>query len=392
MTAKTRKRRLLVIGGTGVFGRRLASHLVLHCADAIDELVVTSRNAESAVALADELFLADGPNVRGIGLDVHTSLGEVLTKERPWAVVDCSSPFQNANHDVPRAVMEHGAHVIDLADARDYLLNYETALSRAAKANAVVGIAGASSTPALSGAVVRDLVSDWKRVDAIELSIVPGGRSEVGQSVLEAVLSYVGEPVPVWRGGRLDHVVGWSEPRAIDVHGLGRRRVATVETVDAERLGNRYRVSDDVTFSAGLESFAEQHGLELLAKLRAWKLIPDPTGLARILHSVRRLTRWATEDRGGMTIEVRGTNAEGRECRATWTLLATDGCGPQVPVLATAAAIRRLACDAIVPGAYVADDVLSLNDILAEAEPYPITTYNERRFREDMLPSELAYA
>ena len=371
-------RKLIIIGGTGVFGRRLARHVITHGANVVDEVIVTSRNERKAKALAKDLALdSNGRGVRGIGMDVRTSLQSVLTSERPWAIVDCSGPFQSANHNVPRLAIESRAHVLDLADARDYLLGYHDALNHLAKANGVVGLAGASSTPALSGAVVRELVRGWTRIDTINLAIVPGGRSEVGQSVLQAVLSYAGQPVPIWRGGQLQRTNGWTDARMIGVRGLGKRRVATAETVDAERLGARYNVANDVTFSAGLESVAEQRGLELLARLRASGLLPNLTAFARPLHAMRRLTRLTTGDSGGMVVQAFGLNQAGEDCRATWTLLAKDGSGLHVPVLAAAAALRRLAQGNVQFGARLADEALTLDDILAEASPYPITTHSE---------------
>ena len=50
--------------------------------------------------------------------------------------------------------------------------------------------------------------------------------------------------------------------------GLGRRRVAPVETYDAQLLGSQYAVASRVEFEAGLESAIEQRGLECLAALR----------------------------------------------------------------------------------------------------------------------------
>ena len=377
---RDRSRKVLLIGGTGVFGRRLAEHIVTYCADIVAELVVTSRLSESASSVADQLaFVSKGPAVHGIALDTRTTLANVLATERPSVVVDCSGPFQSSSYDVPKTAMEHRAHALDLADARSYLLNYGSALDGIEKQNGVVGVAGASSTPALSGAVVRELVLNWSHVRAIDLAIVPGGRSEVGRSVLEAVLSYAGRSVPVWRHGSLQHIAGWTEARTITVRGLGARRVATVETADAERLGARYDVSGDVTFSAGLESSAEQRGLEIIAFLRARKLLPDVTPLAGLLHYARKLTRWTTGDSGGMVVTARGIDNRGQSCVATWTLLAHEGSGPQVPILAAAATLRRLAKGCAEAGANLADDILTLQDILAEAQFYPITTHVERK-------------
>ena len=371
-------RRILILGGAGVFGSRLARHLAGHPEDLGGaELIVTSRDAGRAERLAGVLRGLGGPPARGLAVDTREGWPGVLTSLAPWAVVDCSGPFQGAGHAVAEATLRAGAHAIDLADARDYLAGYP-ALDAIARRVGVTGLAGASSTPALSGAVARRLTRGWSRVEAVEIAIVPGGRSEVGRAVLDAVLSYAGRPVPVWREGRLASTTGWTGARTITVPGLGRRRVAPVETFDAERLGPALGASR-VAFRAGLESTPEQRGLELLAWLRRRGLGPDPRRLAGILHAARRLTRLTTGDTGGMVVTATGFRAvapSGAQapCRATWTLLARRDHGPQVPTLAAAAALRALARGELAPGARLADEDLSLARIEAEMSPYAIET------------------
>ena len=358
-------KRVLVIGATGMFGQRLARHIAAHGPDV--ELIVTSRSRARAERLAREI------GATGVALDTRRNLPKVLWDLHPFAAVDCSGPFQGMDHATARAVVARGTHAIDLADARDYLLGYRDALDRPARENGVAALAGASSTPALSGAVARRLVEGWTRVDTLDFAIVPGGRSEVGPAVLEAVTSYAGRPVPTWRDGALTTTTGWRGGRSIDVEGLGRRRVADVETVDAERLGPLFAVRDRVTFAAGLEAGVEQRGLEALAALRARGRVGDVRPLLPLLRAGRRLTRLFTGDCGGMVVRAQGV-AHGRSVARSWTLVARDDDGPQVPTLAAAAALRALVEGRVAPGARLADEALTLDAIMAEARPYRIET------------------
>ena len=372
-------RRILILGGTGVFGSRLARHLARH-PDGLAgaELIVTSRDGARAARLAAELHGRDGARVVGMAVDTREGWPAALEAAMPWAVVDCSGPFQDAGHTVAEAALRSSAHVIDLADARDYLAGHAAALDGAARAAGRVALAGASSTPALSGAVARRLTDGWSRVETIDVAIVPGGRSEVGPAVLAAVLGYAGRPVPVWRDGRLVFTPGWIGAGRVELPGLGARRVAPVETMDAERLGPSLRVTDRVSFRAGLESMPEQLGLEVLARLRRRGLVGDPRRLAGPLRALRRITRLTTGDEGGMIVAATGRRAgpDGRESPwgATWTLLARRGDGPQVPTLAAAAALRALARGELAPGARLADEVLALDAIEAEMTPHAIET------------------
>lgn len=369
-------KRVVLIGATGVFGRRLARHLAR--VDGID-LVLTSRSSGKAEALAQELAAEAKVPVSGAGLDRDRDLVGTLATLRPWLVIDASGPFQQQGYEVPTAALLLGAHVVDLADARGYLAGYGPQLDELAKQRGLVALAGASSTPALSAAAARELSEGWERLDSIDIAITPGGRSEVGPSVIAAILGYAGKPVPIWREGELQATPGWGAGEIIEMPGLGPRRVAPVETVDAETLGSGLAVQSRVSFSAGLEATIEQWGLALLARLRRRGWVRDLAPLVPYLVKARRITRLWTSDRGGMRVAISGIDGKGRPRRAYWSLLAQNDDGPQVPTLAAAAAVRGLLADAFAPGARSAAEALDLAAIEAEMAPYAISTSQDER-------------
>ncbi len=369
-------KRVVLIGATGVFGRRLARHLSRM--DGID-LVLTSRSGDKAQALAQELAAEAKVPVSAAGLDRDRELVATLAALKPWLVIDASGPFQQQGYEVPTAALLLGAHVVDLADARGYLSGYGQQLDELAKQRGLVALAGASSTPALSAAAARELSEGWERLDSIDIAITPGGRSEVGPSVIAAILSYAGKPVPVWREGELQATSGWGRGEVIDMPGLGPRRVAPVETVDAETLGFDLAVRSRVAFSAGLEAGVEQWGLALLAFIRRRGWVGDLAPLVPYLVKARGITRLWTSDRGGMRVAISGIDSKGRPRRAYWSLLAENDDGPQVPTLAAAAAVRALLTDGIAPGARSAAKALDLAMIEAEMTPYAISTNQDER-------------
>ncbi len=363
--------RVLLIGGTGVFGRRLARHLAIF--EGLD-LILASRNAGKAQAFAQTLRPAPSTHLSGIGLDHRDRLGDRLSEIAPWLVIDASGPFQGASYAVPRAAIEAGAHVVDLADARDYILGYSAALDDLARSRGLVALAGASSTPALSAAAVAQLTQGWQRIDRIEIAITPGGRSEVGEAVIAAILTYAGRPIPVWREGELQETTGWLDSRKVAMPRLRTQRVAAVETVDAQALGPALKVASRVTFHAGLESWIEQWGLMALARLRRAGHIGGLDGLVPALVAARKLTRITTSDRGGMLVSATGLDGAGKLRQARWSLLAEKGDGPQVPTLAAAAAVRAIRDGSLVPGARSAGGALRLSRIEAEMRPYALST------------------
>ena len=363
-------RHILIIGGTGVFGKRLVSHLAGF--DGI-KLFVSSRSAAKAQEFVDTLAGTHAP-LQAVALDCIENLEAQLDEIQPFIVVDCSGPFQGANYDTARTVLGSGAHLIDLADARDYLADFATTLEGIANLNQVAALTGASSTPTLSTCVATHLTNGWQRVDTVDICITPGGKSEVGRSVVEAIMSYAGRDIPVWSLGRLSHITGWSNPRKVNLPGLGRRRVAVVETFDAEYLGLHLNVQSRVSFSAGLESKIEQWGMEGIAVLRKYGIIKSPQKLVPLLLKARQFTRIFTSDAGGMLVDICGIDAEGVPTQARWSLLAKQDHGPFIPILPAAAAVEKLLGTGVAVGAGMAHSSLVLADILKQMEPYDIVT------------------
>lgn len=363
---------ILIIGATGVFGRRLSAQLAQTGGYA---LVLASRSRERAQRLVD-LLAAQAETKAALGaiaLDVAAAVGPAIAEARPRIVVDCSGPFQAMDYRVPLAAAAAGAHFVDLADARHYVLGFERALDAIFRSKGLVALAGASSSPALAAAAVRELTRDWSRIDHIDIAIAPGGRSEVGEAAVAAALSYCGRPVPIVAGGELGHAVGWGASRHVSMNGLGHRIVSAVETSDAELLRGLYPRATSIRLWAGLESTIEQRGMMSLARLHRAGLLRRPERLASLLTWARRLTRPATGDVGGMSVRVVGIDAQRRWSAAEWRLTARDNDGPQVPPSPAAAAARAILAGRIAPCARPAT-ALALADIEAEFAGFAIRT------------------
>jgi len=364
-------RRVLVIGGTGNFGRRLCRNLARVPGL---EILLASRRLERAADVVARISAGAVSMLTPVAFD-RDAIGQVAALG-PWAVIDASGPFQGANYDLPRGALEQGAHFIDLADARDYLMGF-SALDDLARAKGLVALTGASSTPALSSAVVAALCKGWQRVDAVDIAITPDGSGDVGEAVVAAILSYAGRPVTQFRFGRLNTVLGGRDRRSFDIPGLGRRRVAAVETIDAELLQRKFNVRSRVAFYAGLESPIERGGLAALAQLRAWNVLRSLEPFGPLLASVLNITRLTCGDKGGMSVEVTGLDEQGGWCRARWSMLAQGGQGLNAPGLPAVAAVRLLLAGELKPGARIADEI-PLAAIEREFAGLPITRQRER--------------
>ena len=115
-------------------------------------------------------------------------------------VIDAAGPFQGADLRFARAVIEAGANYVDLADARDFVAAFPS-LDALAREHNVAAITGASSTPALTHAVLDQLRAGWSRLDIVHAGIAPANQMDRGPAVMKAILTWVGAPVRVFEDG-----------------------------------------------------------------------------------------------------------------------------------------------------------------------------------------------
>ncbi len=315
----------------------------------------------------------------------RVSAGDIAALDA-FCVIDAAGPFQGSPYTLVNAAIEAGVHYIDLADARDFVAGFG-ALDDAAKARGVLAVTGASSTPALSQAVLDELTRDWKRVDAVEIAILPGGQAVMGLSVVRAILSYAGRPVNVWRFGRWDGAPGWGLMKRLAVAGLGKRFASLVETPDLDIVRMRFPTVRHAIFRAGVEPSFAHLGLWLLTlPVRAGAIRSLETA-AELLHAVSAWFRRFGSDRGAMVVEAAGVDQAGERVGAVWTLIAESGDGPNIPALPALALVRALGQGTIAArGAMACAGLLPLAAIAAEFNRFEIRTDVKRRtFKQPAL-------
>ena len=330
--------RILVVGGAGAFGQRLVEGLLMTTHASV---VVAGRFPDRHEGLIRALKERYGPDrVEAAALDRDRAFDR-LRDLKPFCVVDAAGPFQNAEPHLARAAIAAGCHCVDLADARDFVARFGS-LDGAAREAGVLAATGASSTPALSGAAVAALTEGWQRVERIDIAISPGNRAPRGLSVIEAILSYAGQPIRVLLDGRWTTQPGWGTPVRRNMPGLGPRWLSLCETPDLNLLPVRYPAARTVRFRAGLELPILHLGLWLLTFPIRLRLIPSLRPFAVVLRKAAGWFERFGTDRGGMSVEVLGADREGRATRAVWSLVAEAGDGPNIPVLPALALIRVL--------------------------------------------------
>jgi NAD(P)-dependent dehydrogenase (short-subunit alcohol dehydrogenase family) len=345
---------ILVIGGYGGFGGRLSRRL----SRSGYQVLVGGRSLRKAKAFCDGLL-----HCRPIRLDRHGDVSAVLLAERPDIIVDAAGPFQGSDYRVIEACIGARIAYIDIADARDFVTGIGRFDDRAKMTNIPI-ISGASSVPALSHAVVAELAAGLDQVSAIEIAISASSRASAGPSVSKAILGGVGQELQHWGGRRWQVNYGWQSIRSqrfdlLPGKSLGRRKVALSDVPDLWLLPQRYPGISLVSFRAGTESDLANLTVWLASWPVRWGWLGSLASLAGLLLPAQRLTALWGSDRSGMTVSLFGTSGA-RRLERRWTLIAEEGDGPEIPIMAAALLVDRIARGRVSAGARDAGEELSL--------------------------------
>lgn len=350
-------RRILVLGGYGTFGGRIARR----AAAAGFEVLVAGRSRAKA-----EAFCAGRERLVPLALD-RGGLSEALTRHRPFTLIDAAGPFQGLGYETVRAAIAAGCHYLDIADGSAFVAGI-AALDGEARAAGVCAIAGASSLPALSGAAAARLAEGMERVSSVEIVLSASSRGTAGRSVTAAILSYLGRPVRLRGGGRWTHAFGWQGLRRADfaaagVRPLRRRLVAFADVPDLILLPERLPGRPAVRFFAGTDAPWHNLGLWLLSWPVRWRWLRRPEPLSGPLSALQRWTGGPGSLRSAFEVRLYGL-AGGRRIERRWTLIAERGDGPEIPALAVPLLLDKLAKGSVPAGARDAGGLLALEDFV----------------------------
>lgn len=344
--------KIVIIGGTGVFGQRLAE---LAERDGCEVVVAVRRPKD----------------IKHLKLDREGDLSPLLTVGATL-VVDAAGPFQSYGTDPYRLVrfcLENGLDYFDLSDDAAFCQGISQ-FDQQARALKRVILTGVSTVPALSGAVVTELTAGLCDLRLFDIAILPGNRAPRGRSVVAAILAQVGQPLRIWRAGAWQDVRAWSSPQKYRLGTNDWRIGRLVGAPDLQLFPAIWPVRS-VLFRAGLEL----NGLNLLLTFYGWlhrhRIIGPSEGIIRLSQWFAQLWQNKGTDYGGMIVTVTGRQAHGALFTRRWQLRALSGDGPYVPTIPGRALIRRW--QRISPGARVAYKDLKLSEIEAALSDLALT-------------------
>jgi Saccharopine dehydrogenase NADP binding domain len=357
--------RIIVLGGAGNFGARIVR--ALH-ADPNVELWIAGRTSVTVPGIEE---------VPGVALDIAAGdFPQRLRALAPGLVIHCAGPFQGQDYAVAEAALAAGAHYLDLADGRQFIVEFAARIHEQAIGAGRMAICGASTLPALSAAVVEDLGAGLS-LESIEIIIAPGQRAPRGKATLQAVFSYLGRPFPVWRNGRWQRAWGWMDLRRVHLD-VGDRLAAACNVPDLELFPLRYPGVQTVRFYAALEFGVQHLALWSLAALRRIAL-PFPVDRWAVgLNALAGLFDARAGEQGGMRVSIVGVRSGGGRVRRTWQLRAPALDGPEIPCMAAIVLAQRLARgEAFKAGAFPCMGLVRLAQFAPEFARWRITTRTE---------------
>jgi NAD(P)-dependent dehydrogenase (short-subunit alcohol dehydrogenase family) len=330
-------KRVLVIGGYGNFGSYIARSLA---PDEEIELLIGGRSVEKARRFVAELTPANPAQAHVI--DINGDLTEALARILPDIVIHTTGPFQSQDYRVARACIAQGCHYLDLADARHFVASIEQ-LDAQAKARDVLVIAGASSVPCLTAAVIDAELPGFARLDSVDYGISAAQHTNRGLATTSAVLSYVGKPIFMIRDGVMKAVFGWEDTHFRLYPLLGHRLFGNCDIPDLTLFPNRYPTLRSMRFAAGHEVKIMHLGTRALSLLVRVGLVRSLERHAEFLLKLAFLFDWLGSGRSGFHMILKGLGHDGLALESRFYLIAQSGHGPYIPCIPAILIAKQLA-------------------------------------------------
>lgn len=276
---------------------------------------------------------------------------------------------------MPEAAVSAGAHYIDLADGRKFVTRFAAHFDAKAREAGLFMTSGASTVPALSSAVIDDLLGRFRQIEDIRIAIAPGQRAPRGIATIAGVFSYAGKSFKWWRDGAWCDVWGWQELVRMRFAGLGMRWAAACDIPDLELFPSRYSGVKTVEFHAALELGIQHAALWMAAALHKAGLPLPIERAAPLMNGAASLLDRFGSDKGGMLVSLTGTRIDGARRQVEWHLTADENHGPEIPCMAAILLARKLARGEIaVRGAYPCMGFLDLREFAPQFAQWRIST------------------
>lgn len=333
-------RTVLVVGGSGYFGRLLVEDLLRRTAHRI---ILTGRTMTSAEEARTHLAGKCGEQAARIETAACSleSTNTVASLVRQCDAAVCAAgPFQGLPLTLLDACLEIRRPYLDLCDDRGFSRRVCARLSER-RDETVPPVATAwSAVSALTCALARIASAGWVRLDRVRTFIAPGNRQPRRRGTVESLLHSLGRPlaVPCAGGEREEH--GWARPCDFAFPApVGVRRCRLVDSTDHDFIP-RWLAAPSAEFRVGAELRLFNAGAALIGALRARRLIPDPARFTRLFLAAMSVLGGFGSEAGAVGVEAAGADDLGQAHRATASIVASRA-APMIVVMPVTFMIQR---------------------------------------------------
>jgi uncharacterized protein YbjT (DUF2867 family) len=361
---------VLILGGYGNFGARIAAALVKYNIS----IIIAGREKQKAQTLRNQLNKGGKENSIAIAsFDANKELGKQLDILKPTVVINTIGPFQTADYSIANTCIQHHIHYIDLADARDFVTGITHLNAFAKEKNALV-VSGASTVPGLSSAVLDHYKNDFATIDSLIYGISPGQKAPRGLATTESILTYLGKPLKPW-ANQLKTYFGWQDIYRQEYPELGKRWMANCDIPDLDLFPNIYGLKH-IRFSAGMENSTLHLGMWIISYLVRIGLPLNLPKHAKFLLSVSHIFDSFGTTSGGMHMLIKGTNKQGKPLEIKWFIIAKDNDGPQIPCVPAIILSKKIIQGTLhTTGAKPCIGMITLDEYMKELQAFSIKQY-----------------
>lgn len=260
-------KRVVVLGGLGLFGRTAADQL-----RKIGLTVVTASRKPGADLVIDA--------------NDSASIKEALRAGD--LVVDAAGPFHDRSTALVESAVEVGFDIIDLNDNLQYAQAI-VALANRIDQTGIRVLSSASTVSAVAAAIIQHSQINSPR--SLTVFLVPATRHTANAGTASSLIRSVGQPICVFCDGRLQEFRGWNQAIQFRMpRPLGMIRGGLWETADGIHLPRVWRSLRKVTMYVDTNTPGANMLLGLASRRPALKRIIETqlgwaTGLARLLGS-----------------------------------------------------------------------------------------------------------
>ena len=356
--------RILVLGADIGAGKRAALALA---ADPSIECVIAVGRSDKNRVFAEQI----GARVLKIDVEDATSVRKAL--DGVFAVVQAGGSFQfgNYRYRVAEQCVKCAVHYVDMASAREHVTGIK-ALNAKAEASSSLIVAGATSMPAISSALVDLLTPEFDRMGEIHVAVCSADADTSWLAMGRALLPCVGRVIRVRQMGRWRDTHAWSEPEKVEFPApAGLQRVYLCDFPDLDLFPILYGALT-VSARAGLQKPLLNNTLAALGRLKRRKSakasITKPTYRGRVSSGFQKLVDTIT----GIHVHVLGQQ-KGTVVRRSACLIARSDSGTAMSCSPAIALIKKWAHEGVSSaGAMPCIGLLTLDAIRSELAGHDI--------------------